>query len=148
MTSIASRISQIKYGEGVCNIVIIGTKVNELDFRANVYPDGIEKEPNQEAIEKYGLAVKFARILREYKEFFLSAPQSGVANIFCGLIIWKRIVPAMIVIDNSTLDFLAGGPESSLSLKEGHPMAVARIVESGDTPIEVYFFDKVRPLAP
>lgn len=147
-TSIASKMSQMRYGEGVYNIEFDGIEVR--DFLSHAYPEGIEKELRLEALEKYGLAVNFARRLQEYKKFVLSAPQSGVANIFCGQIPGLPAARAKIVIDNSTFDFLAGGFESFLSLKEGNPIAVARVEESGEQNnvlVLVYFFGKVRPVA-
>lgn len=153
MTGMAFRMSQMKYGKGLCNIEFC-KEIEVRNFLLQAYPAGVEKELNLEALEQYGLAVNFAKLLQGHEEFVisdtLSSPSGEVVNVYCGHIPELPTLPARIVVDESTVKFLAGGFNSFLSLKEGYPVASARIEDplddSGHILYKIYFCERVIPV--
>lgn len=152
-SSLAFTVNQAKYGKGEHNIEICGIEVCK-NFFHQAYPQGAEKEVNLDVLEKYGLAVNFARILHGNEEFVLSVPRHSssfgkVYNVFSGNIPDLPLTPAKIVVDSSTVRFLAEGFNSFLSLKDGYPTAAARVVESYEDRriiYKIFFCEKVIPV--
>lgn len=142
----AFRMSQMKYGKGVCNIEFVDIEV--LDYLPHAYQAGTKDKLDLGVLEEYGLAINFAKILKGHEEFVLSVPQGDMVNVFCGRIPELRTVQAKIIIERSTVKFLAGGFNSFLSLTEGYPVAAAHVRESvgqGVTLLRIYFCEKVIP---
>lgn len=148
MTSIAFKLYQLKYGEGVCNIELV-EDMEVSDFLHQVYPAGTKNNLDLKVLEEYGLAVNVAKLLQGQGKFVLSAPQGGMVNVFCGRIPNLRTVSAKIIIDRSTVRFLAGWLSPFLSFTEGSPIAAARVKESvvnTTTLLNIYFCGELIPL--
>lgn len=146
-SALAFTINQAKYGKGEYNIKLCDVVVR--DFILHVHPKGIGNKLDIDALEKYGLAIHFAKMLLRQEEFSLSALFGKERNVYCGHILDLATLKAVIVIDRSTVEFLAGGDNSFLSLSDGHPIASAYVKGFGhfsvSNPIEIYFRKKVIP---
>lgn len=141
-TLIESRYGKKEYNIKLCDVVV-------RDFILHVHPEGIGNKLDIDALEKYGLAIHFAKMLLRQEEFSLSAPFGKERNVYCGHILDLATLKAVIVIDRSTVEFLTGGDKSFLSLSDGHPIASAYVKGFGhfsvSNPIEIYFRKKVIP---
>lgn len=148
-SKIAFTVNQAKYGEGEYNIEVRGIDVR--DFLSYAYPGDIGHELDIDVLERYGLAANFARILQGQEVFTLSVSFGKERNVYCGHILGLPTLNAKIVVDSSTVEFLAGGFNSFMSLLDGHPTASAYVkgFHSGciSTPIEIYFRKKVIPIS-
>lgn len=144
---VAFTINQAKYGKGECNIEISGIEV--MDFMSHAYPGGIGNELDMDVLERYGLAISFARLLKGQEDFLLSMLFGKERNVYCGHILGLPVLKAKIIIDSSTVEFLAGGFNSFMSLSDGHPIAAAYVkgINSGGAgkPLEIYFRKRVIP---
>lgn len=124
---IAFMLSQGKYGKGEYNIIVCGIDFRDRDFLPHIYPGGIGSEPDIDILERYGLAVNFAKKLQSYEKFALSTSFNKERNVYCGHITGLPTFRAEVVVDRSTVEFLAGGLNSFLSFLVGSPIASAYV---------------------
>lgn len=146
-SSLAFTVNEAKYGKGEYNIEFSGIEVR--DFLSHAYPGGIGGELEISVLEKYGLAVNFARILQGHEDFALSVPFGKERNVYCGHIHDLPTLYGKIIIDRSTVEVLARGFNSFLSLRDGYPIASLWVkgftATAQRTPLEVYFRGRVIP---
>lgn len=116
---------QAKYGKAEYNIIAYRIDFRDKDFLPHIYPGGIGTDPDIDVVERYGLAVNFAKKLQNYEKFTLSTSINKKRNVYCGHIIGLPTFLAEIVVDRSTVEFLAGGLNSFLSFSDGFPIASA-----------------------
>ncbi len=138
---------QAKYGY---NIVVYRIDFRDKDFLLHTYPGGIGTDPDIDVLERYGLAVNFAKKLQNYEKFTLSTSFNKERNVYCGHIIGLRTLLAEIGVDRSTVEFLAGGLNSFQSLSDGLPIAPARVKGFHppfiSMPFGIFFRKKVIPV--
>lgn len=140
-------LNQMTYGKVEYSIEISDIVVR--DFLLHAHPGGIGNKLDINVVERYGLAIHFAKMLLGQKEFSLAVPFGKERNVYFGHVHGLPIFTAEIVIDNSTVEFLAEGFGSFLLLKNGRPTAAAYVkgLNSGktDKPLEIYFRKSVIP---
>jgi hypothetical protein len=147
----ASVINQEKkYGKREYNIIAYRIDFRDKDFLPHTYPGGIGTDPDIDVLEMYGLAVNFAKKLQNHEKFTLSTPFNKERNVYCGHIVGLPTLLAEIVVDRSTVEFLAGGLNSFLSLSDGFPIASAYVKgfcpSYVGTPLGIFFRKKVIPV--
>ncbi|OHA79002.1 MAG: hypothetical protein A3B07_01755 [Candidatus Yonathbacteria bacterium RIFCSPLOWO2_01_FULL_43_27] len=141
---------QAKYGKREYNIIVYRIDFRDKDFLPRAYPGGIGTDPDIDVLERCGLAVSFAKKLQNYEKFTLSTSFNKERNVYCGHIIGLPTLLAEIVVDCSTVEFLAGGLNSFLSLSDGLPIAPAWVKDFRppfiSMPLGIFFRKKVIPV--
>lgn len=138
-------LNQPKYGNVEYIVDIVNVRVEKENLLSEAFPEGIGNELKNDAVVRYGFAIAFANKLLQQGEFALSVLTSERDRVvYLGHVpVATETLQAVIVIDRTTVDFIAGGDKTFFSLTEGCPIAIAKVRgnfhKKDGKPFEIYF---------